>query len=211
MKLCRLTHTNAIIPTRMARESTSNIFTVHTLTSSYFTARIIALVNSFVSSLRRKYSREAHQYCADQGVAPEVYAIESLPGGWTMVVMEFVDNKFYKHLRFMGDERLALTTEVQRVVSVLHRGNFVHGDVRDVNLMVHRNWKSDTQEKKVLLIDFDWAGPKDITRYPPNVNTDIYRPEGAIDGHTVTQEHDLAMLKYIFDGPPSAPPSSIGS
>jgi len=79
----------------------------------------------------------------------------------------------------------------------LHDGGFVHGDIRDVNMMTRRQWRPDAQN--VFLLDFDWAGPKDKTIYPPNLNREtVKRHEGAKDGAVITQEHDWAMVKCIF-------------
>ncbi|GJJ16251.1 hypothetical protein Clacol_010547 [Clathrus columnatus] len=41
-----------------------------------------------------KYGREAHQFCAKNGLAPKLLGVESLPGGWLMIVMERLDNSW---------------------------------------------------------------------------------------------------------------------
>ena len=38
----------------------------------------------------KRYSRECHSRCSSLGVAPELLAYQPLPGGWNVVVMEFL-------------------------------------------------------------------------------------------------------------------------
>jgi serine/threonine protein kinase len=142
----------------------------------------------------QKYSEEAHAHCASHGVAPELYAVEQLGGGWMMVVMEYLDEDMYTHMyELRASRRASLRTAVTDAVSTLHQGNFVHGDIRHVNMLVSRN-------NGVKLIDFDWAGPEGTTRYPANVNHEgICRPEDARDGQLITREHDMKMVGFIFD------------
>jgi serine/threonine protein kinase len=143
----------------------------------------------------RKYCKAAYEYCTANGVALELYAAETLPGGWFMVAMEYLDDESYQLLLTSSVNRVDLALEVRRVVGVLHAGGFVHGDIRDVNLMVRRKWSDADNPKNVLLVDFDWAGPEEDARYPPNVNyVDISRPDGAKDGELITQEHDQTMV-----------------
>ena len=42
----------------------------------------------------RRYGIEAHRYCARLGIAPEVYGIETLAGGWKAVIMAYLDSDF---------------------------------------------------------------------------------------------------------------------
>jgi len=144
----------------------------------------------------KKYSATAHRHCAASGVAPEVHAVEDPPGGWIMVVMEYLDDENYQRLRSSDIDRAVLAEDMRRVIDVLHGGGFVHGDIRDVNTMVRRTWR--TGEEKVLLVDFDWAGEQGTARYPPNVNrAEIFRPGGAIDGEPITREHDIEMVRHM--------------
>ena len=38
----------------------------------------------------RRYSNEAHKCCAQLGFAPQLFGFESLPGGWFMVIMDWL-------------------------------------------------------------------------------------------------------------------------
>jgi serine/threonine protein kinase len=194
-KTCYISNTGAPIDFRYLRrmDSTNLLFLCETATTTATTT-----TRKLCIKFTRKYSPDAHQYCATNGVAPELYAVESLPGGWIMVVMDYLDEESYKHLLISHVPQVKLAPEVQRVVSVLHAGGFVHGDIRGVNLMVRRNWNETDDAKNVLLVDFDWAGPTGSTYYPPNVNrVDIPRPDGAKDGEPISKEHDLWMVEQI--------------
>ncbi|KAI6044470.1 hypothetical protein EDC04DRAFT_2561304, partial [Pisolithus marmoratus] len=39
----------------------------------------------------KRYSANAHWFCASKGHAPELLMIKKLPGGWYMVIMEALD------------------------------------------------------------------------------------------------------------------------
>jgi len=74
-----------------------------------------------------------------------------------MVVMELVDKEVYAEyseshsdLRFPGATEVR--TVVEEAVNTLHFGGFVHGDIRDTNLLVRIDGKLG-----VVLVDFDWG------------------------------------------------------
>lgn len=145
----------------------------------------------------KRYSPDAHRCCADKGMAPRLYATETLPGDWTMVVMEYLASPEYTCVASSRRDP-AITESVKRAADILHQGGFVHGDIRNLNLMVRKG--SNQDEWKVKIIDFDWAGKVGDARYPPNVNRrEIRRPKGVKDGELILQEHDREMIEYIFD------------
>ncbi|KAF8076836.1 hypothetical protein FPV67DRAFT_1618798 [Lyophyllum atratum] len=149
----------------------------------------------------RQYSKAAHMSCARLGAAPELLGFEDIPGGWHMVVMERIDSDYidYYDFRHSSDFDAAraplLHDEIKASVEELHQAGYVHGDMRDVNVMVARNG-----DGKSLLVDFDWAGIINEARYPMNVHTasDLWRPAGACDDERITAEHDIQMLEKIF-------------
>ena len=154
----------------------------------------------------RHYSREAHDFCARKGHAPELIAYEPLAGGWNMVIMDVldIDNGYlakrpgsYQPLSATAvSDRLPLKEAIASLIEELHNynGGYVHGDLRDTNLFVGDNTKD------FMLLDFDWAGPIERAHYPIRVNrNNIRRPDGAWDGEKIVAKHDLDMLKYLFD------------
>nr|CAG8593341.1 630_t:CDS:2 [Entrophospora candida] len=41
-----------------------------------------------------RYGAEVHEFCASQGIAPTLIAVNNLPGGWKMVIMKPLHNEF---------------------------------------------------------------------------------------------------------------------
>ena len=67
-----------------------------------------------------------------------------------------------------------------------HQANFVHGYVRDANIMARKDGKPG-----LMLIDFDWSRIIGEARYPINVNkVDLWRPDGLL----IKSAYDMAML-----------------
>ncbi|PKK59266.1 hypothetical protein RhiirC2_646780, partial [Rhizophagus irregularis] len=94
--------------------------------------------------------------------------------------------------------RNSLRTEIIKVVKILHDNNFVHGDLREGNILVCRN-----SERKcgfdVKLVDFEWSGLNGEACYSHFMNhIGIHWPDGAEDGKKVTMGHDNTMLEQTF-------------
>ncbi|CAG7849900.1 SubName: Full=Uncharacterized protein {ECO:0000313/EMBL:CCA77651.1} [Serendipita indica DSM 11827] len=143
-----------------------------------------------------KYTKEAHQVCSDQGVAPKLYSVERLPGGWWMVVMEYLSEEEYTMRSSVDVDVVKFKEAIKGVVGFLHRSGFVHGDIRACNIMIRREWDDGIGMRNVKLVDFDWAGKDGEARYPANVNYEqIVRPKDARDGLPITKEHDLEMIE----------------
>jgi serine/threonine protein kinase len=162
----------------------------------------------------KKYSPEAHRFCALHGHAPELLAYERLPGGWGMVVMDVLEircddddaflprtERSYQRFSQMSVQDLqALAKAVTDFIHELHAHGYVHGDLRDVNLFA-RPGQDTTATSDFTILDFEWAGriDSDETCYPMYINReDIRRPLGAQDGMKIEVEHDLKMLRYLF-------------
>jgi len=138
----------------------------------------------------RQYSKEAHQFCDSLGIAPRLRGFEALPGGWFMVVMDRIE-KDYVTLANRSVLRTAKLMEAIRAkLELLHQAEFVHGDLRDCNVMV--------KGTLFMLVDFDFSGKIGIVVYPMNTNRSIWRPEDAIDGKMIKADHDIQMLRFIF-------------
>jgi len=148
----------------------------------------------------QRYSEEAHRHCAEAGVAPSLLGFQSLPAEWYMVVMGYLNPTTYRVLESEDGSNSALRAEIRRVVEVLHNGGFVHGDIRNVNMVMRHPWGTEEKAQNVFLLDFDWAGRTGNTKYPPNLNVQsVKRHDEAKDGATITEEHDWAMVNCIFD------------
>ncbi|KAH8914301.1 hypothetical protein BT69DRAFT_1314695 [Atractiella rhizophila] len=116
-----------------------------------------------VKSVRR-YSKQAHEICAEKGFAPALRGFEKIAGDGIPTVLDGING----------------------ILDELHQRGLVHGDVRDVNLLV-----SQSDPVRVMLIG--------EVKYPMNVNrTVMSRPEGAVDGALIKAEHDMSMLDQIL-------------
>lgn len=137
------------------------------------------------------YSKDAHEACASLGCAPKLHAFETSPGGWFMVVMDRLAPEGYATLWEVALTKRTFDT-IRNCLVRLHQMGYVHGDVRDMNIMVSK------RDGTSVLIDFDWAGKIGDVRYPMNVNrAGIWRPSGAVDGKLIMAEHDMEMLDHI--------------
>ena len=113
-----------------------------------------------------RYGEDAHRACSDACVAPQLYAVKAIPGGWFMVVMEYLDPNTFEHVYGSDTD---LKAKVDQAVDVLHGRGFVHGDLRVWNMMCRK----ENGVWKVLLLDFDWAGRQKEVRYPTGINAKL--------------------------------------
>lgn len=143
----------------------------------------------------RRYSKEAHQICASELCAPRLRGFESLPGGWFMVVMDAVNKDFVElHQLDKSARTPQLREQLEAKLTSLHQAGYVHGDVRDTNVMVREDGQG------FMLVDFDWSGEIGTVTYPMNIirGPQLQRPDGAADGQLITPDHDISMLGYMF-------------
>jgi serine/threonine protein kinase len=124
------------------------------------------------------------------GFAPTLRGFEPIAGGWKMVIMDVIGGGYCE----LKSPTPALLDKIKDKLVRLHQEGYVHGDVRDVNIMVEQNGSD------FMLLDFDWAGKITKVRYPPNVyiGHGLWRPEGAYDGELIKADHDLQMLDALF-------------
>ena len=63
------------------------------------------------------------------------------------------------------DREVAVKKHLNQVLVQIHQQGYVHGDLRNVNVMV-----TNGLTPAVMLVNFDWAGKIGEARYPINVN-----------------------------------------
>lgn len=141
----------------------------------------------------RRYSREVHERCASGGFAPALYGFENLPGRWHMIVMEMITEDYCCLMECSA--RSTHREEIAAKLVSLHQESYVHGDIRDTNIMVKKDGSLG-----IKLVDFDWSGKIGEVRYPMNVyrGARLWRPDGARDGQLIKAEHDMDMLHSLF-------------
>ncbi|KAF8444535.1 hypothetical protein L210DRAFT_962606 [Boletus edulis BED1] len=120
----------------------------------------------------QSYSKEAHECFCNLGHAPALRGFQKLTGGgWIMVVFDALIDLFQTVFR-----------DIAQTLDRCHSSGFVHGDVRDVNIMV-----SKSGPMKFMFVDLDWQS--------------IVRPEDALRGKYITQRHDIFMLQQLKPAP----------
>ncbi|GJJ10958.1 hypothetical protein Clacol_005187 [Clathrus columnatus] len=155
----------------------------------------------------RKYGQEAHELCAKNGFAPKLFGVEKLPGGWMMIIMERMDENWTRLLAFKEerneknkaldkDEKAVIETRISSCLELLHGAGMVHGDIRDVNILVKKDDLS-----QVRIVDFDWADKEGEARYPKFVNVapDVGRPKEVEAFGIIKADHDNYMVPDLFD------------
>jgi len=137
----------------------------------------------------RQYCPELHEICAASGHAPFLLAYEPLPGGWYGVGMEYVvgavpitlHKKISVHIQQWEED-------LRQLISQFHNRDFVHGDLRDTNVI-------SGDDGCVKLVDFDWGGKDGQVSYPtPNLNPDLTKGRSTKD-LVITKADDLRILE----------------
>ncbi|TDL21488.1 hypothetical protein BD410DRAFT_293171 [Rickenella mellea] len=112
-----------------------------------------------------RYSETVHSYLASGGYAPALRRCIRISSDWTAVVMDKSKYKPLFHLSLSMEDEENARRKVKSIVQTLHEAGFVHGDVRDINILIDpKSLESD--DVKVHLIDFDWAGRIGEAKYP---------------------------------------------
>ncbi|KAF8184607.1 hypothetical protein K438DRAFT_1598250 [Mycena galopus ATCC 62051] len=96
-----------------------------------------------------------------------------------------------------GEIEQEVMTRVRAALEPLHAAELVHGDVRDVNVLV-RNAMSDGSAD-IILVDWDWAGKEGNVKYPANLNPTVPRAPGAVAGAPILRSHDMNMVYCLYD------------
>ncbi|KAI0708169.1 hypothetical protein C8T65DRAFT_576351 [Cerioporus squamosus] len=92
----------------------------------------------------------------------------------------------------------AAQEQVKNKLGLLHDKGFVHGDVRDVNVLV-RNDDARADCPDILIVDWDWAGRAGQVVYPRGINTHLARPADALAAEEIKAEHDVWMADRLLD------------
>jgi len=133
------------------------------------------------------YCADAHRKLAGIGRAPHLWFCERVESvGMYVVVMDHED-VVRNYTRLVEKEHVE---QLRAAVKMLHDENYVHGDIREPNVLVTTGG--------LKLVDFDWCGKVD-DRYPADIALlpSLGWHDGVRRGGLVKKEHDEHMFKLL--------------
>ena len=147
---------------------------------------------SVIVKFCQTYGHTVHESLATAGLAPKLLHCKCI-GMFTAVVMDDVTDAVTvdEYLKDNPDSKGMIHEQCTNVLKILKDKQFVHGDLRCVNVLVKSGF--------VQVIDFDWAGSANEAKYPFFMNHDAIRwPDGVEDGGSITHEHDEHWIELLF-------------
>ncbi|KAI0289256.1 hypothetical protein BC826DRAFT_1107124 [Russula brevipes] len=147
-----------------------------------------------------RYSDAAHHYLASCSLAPRLRWCVQLTTNWYAIIMDQSKYKVLYSLELSAADKEKVSCKVKVAVETLHQGGFVHGDLRDTNILVDlESLTSESGDVAIHILDFDTAGRTGEAKYPLLVNTStVRRPVDVKGGELITEKHDIEMLSYLF-------------
>ena len=157
------------------------------------------LVVKFVN----RYGVKAHETLAEKRMAPQLLYYGTIDGNNDLRASG--DEGRFEHGLYIGPLRMVVMEhiegdswpddakdQVKEAIDLLHQNNLVFGDLRPPNVLFSGG--------KVFLIDFDWAGKKNVARYPRNLSTGVEWAADArgLERELIKPEHDDKMLELLF-------------
>jgi hypothetical protein len=147
-----------------------------------------------------QYSEAAHSYLESHGLAPKLRQCVRISADWSAVIMDRSKYQSFYGLWLSNTDQEKVRSKVRIAVQTLHRGGFVHGDIRSNNILIDRRSLA-SEDVAIHLINFDWAGRTGEAKYPLTVDVNtmtVRRPVDVEGGGLITKEHDLQMVSYLF-------------
>lgn len=132
------------------------------------------------------YGSDVHAALAAANLAPKLIYSEVLKSGWTVVIMDYIHGDTWCSCDYKKPRRAVVASFIDQVLNVLDQNNFVHGDLRAPNILVHFN--------KLFVIDFDWSGKEGEVYYPVDLNEELKWPSGVKPGAIILQCHDVSTI-----------------
>ncbi|PCH42132.1 hypothetical protein WOLCODRAFT_25150 [Wolfiporia cocos MD-104 SS10] len=155
-----------------------------------------------VVKLVKNYGSEVHRFLAGHNLAPILYGSVAAVGAPTAYVMSLLGKEwitlFEYRSRLPSDASTftnAITAGLNKVLEVLESNDYVHGDLRDNNIMIlvdaERRPVLDAGQAQLRVIDFDWAGE---VRYPAR-RSDFIEGWPGRAGELIEAGHDRQLVK----------------
>ena len=163
-------------------------------------------VRGLVVKFVNRYGVEAHKTLAERGMAPRLLYYGTVDGKNDLRASK--NKGTFEHGLYLGPLRMVIMDrikcegrdrwpddareQVQNAIGLLHSQNLVFGDLRPPNVLF--------SEKKVFLIDFDWAGQEGVARYPHGLSRYVEWAANAedLEGQLIKRCHDDMMLDILF-------------
>ena len=141
----------------------------------------------------RRYCPNLHQFCAEQGHAPMLLGYGTVPGGWHVVVMEYVRHDTDKTLAHYAPTHLEQwEKDLTHLMKEFHDEGFVHGDLRDANLILRKG-----EPARIILVDYDWGGKVGDVMFPARLlHEDLTWTD--LKSLEITKDHDRRVLRTTF-------------
>ncbi|KAI0296953.1 hypothetical protein B0F90DRAFT_1005618 [Multifurca ochricompacta] len=106
-----------------------------------------------VVKFTKRYCLPLHLFCAEKRHAPRVLGYGVVHGGWHVIVMEWIANDPSDRENYASKYLPRWSKDLKKLVDGFHEEGFVHGDLRDANLIVPKK-----NPKRIMLLNFDWGG-----------------------------------------------------
>ncbi|KAI9447310.1 protein kinase subdomain-containing protein PKL/ccin9 [Lactarius psammicola] len=140
----------------------------------------------------RSYSIALHAFCTGRGYAPSILGFGKIPGGWSVVAMEYIVSSVHPS-RSPNLARLCnkWVDELQKLVQSFHEKGLVHGDLRESNILC--------DGEDVVLIDFDWGGRVGEAAYPfVRLSSELTNGRDSTDPK-ITKDDDRRVLHNTLE------------
>jgi len=163
-----------------------------------FGVKINGRDGDYLLKFTRQYSSDVHEFLAGHDADPALLGCQTLVNGWIMVLMALSKYRMLHGMVLSEDMKSRIRTKLKDVIGVLHKNNCVHGDVRDINILVDLE-SLDTEDIRLHIVDFDWAGKCGEAKYPSGVNCkSVNRRWDVAGGREILKEHDEYMIDNLF-------------
>lgn len=163
-----------------------------------------------------RYGETAHRLLAANKLAPALLYYGDIwlsgpeqhgCGPRKMVVMEYVSGQVAADWvdSASDSDMIGVWKAMQQALELLQSQTppLVHGDLRLLNIHIAdvQDGVDEGVQKRVRLLDFDWAGEAGVTRYPFHLSQQIKWPSGAKAYAYITTAHDDEMVARLEPKP----------
>jgi hypothetical protein len=194
---CREQLTQSSSQAFLAEAAVSPVFHCGKGIPLYFNSDRKAWQTTFVVEFSRvRYGWQAHRNAADAGHAPKLLGVTRLCSDWVAVAMEHLGEGWMPLTDLPQTKRSALGMTIMRAYKNSFGTRFVHGDIREENILVKQKEKPASSSTspvshQVMFVDFDRSGFVGKTRYPLWAATKQLRDE------EIQQSDEIAALEKL--------------